>query len=283
MGGVAWAASAEQMRFKSCRLKVEQGVRIIGGHMAKKRSKTKGIDASEALPEGVQAWISLLEYKRRKARQLYEAFFEGAKTLPPIERAEAWLRHVADNPDNDGDLEAIVYLASRGYDCAKYISRTIIEWKEAEATRLRENASALKIPEFMTNDITSASPFFLRDFWTCHRSQEDAIDATMLRVVEWCGIGGFEPWWKRLARSANEAVLRGGMESLRACFWLVNKCRSPYAINLMPRVLDRCLETIEPCDEYQPFPWIPLLAFLGMSYRCCQIASPYFAPPVRLE
>lgn len=220
------------------------------------RAKKKEADAIDVLPEAVAAWIAVAENTRREARQVYEEFFNRSKDLPPIERAEAWLRHVADHPDNDGDLEAIVYLASRGHDCAKYISRILAEWKEAEAASLRENASAMKIPEVIGHDIVNASPLFLRDFWTSHRSQENAIDATMLRTVEWCSIGGFEPWWNRLARTANESVLRGGMEGLGACFWLFNMCRSLYAIRLMPRVLDRCLDTVELCDSYQRFPWV---------------------------
>jgi hypothetical protein len=251
--------------------------------MAKKqrRGKKSLLDEVADLPEGTRAWIALREEMQRDAREAYEEFFKNAKDLPPIERAEAWLRHVADHPDNDGDLEAIIYLASRGHDCAKYISRTVAEWKEAEAASLRQNASALKIPDIVAKDIENASPFFLRDFWTCHRSQEDAIEATMLRTVEWCGIGGFEPWWKRIAKVANELVLRGGREGLTDCFWLFNMCRSPYAIRLMPRVLERCLDTLELCDTYQRFPWIQT-AERGQipQKRLCHIEHIYYAASV---
>jgi hypothetical protein len=221
-----------------------------------RRSEKKRPNAIDTLPEGVRAWITLAEQTRQEARKAYEDFFKRAKDLPPIERAESWLRHVADHPDNDGDLEAVVYLASRGHDCTIYISRILSEWKEAEAERLRQNASAMKIPAILGQDIVSASPLFLRDFWTCDRSQENAIDATMLRTVEWCNIAGFEPWWNRLARTANESVLRWGMDALGGCFWLFNMCRSPYTIRLMPRVLDRCLDTVDLCDSYQRFPWV---------------------------
>lgn len=89
--------------------------------MAKKqrRGKKPLLDEFADLPEGTRAWIALREQMQRDAREAYEEFFRRAKDLPPIERAEAWLRHVADHPDNDGDLEAIIYLASRGHDCAK--------------------------------------------------------------------------------------------------------------------------------------------------------------------
>lgn len=207
------------------------------------------------LPKGARAWFAAAEQRRRNAREAYEKFFERAKALPPIERAEAWLRHVADHPDNDGDLEAIIYLASRGYDCAKYISRTVEEWKLAEAEAISQypsNKNAVGI--HAKGDIENASPA-LRNFWMCHRSQEDAIESTMLRAVGWCGIGGFEPWWKGIARSANERVLRSGSGGLHDCFWLFNMCRSPYGVQLMPRVLDRCLDSLELCNAWQPFPW----------------------------
>jgi hypothetical protein len=244
-----------------------------------KKNPTK--ELLDGLPKEARAWVALVEHMQKEAREAYEKFFERAKALPPVERAEAWLRHVVEHPDNDGDLEGIVYLASRGYDCSAYISRTISEWKEAEAESLKENASALKIPEFLANDIQTSSSLFLRNFWTCHRSQEDAIDATMLRTVEWCGIGGFEPWWQRLARSAKEAVLKGGMDSFGACFWLFNMCRSRYAISLMPRVLDRCLETLELCDEYQAAPWIQTAERGEIPHRrLCHVAHMYYAASI---
>jgi hypothetical protein len=246
-----------------------------------RQKKTLHEDAVASLPKEARAWIALVEHMQKEARTAYEEFFARSKDLPPIQRAEAWLRHVVEHPDNEGDLEAIVYLASRGYDCAAYISRTITEWKEAEAESLKQNASALKIPEFLANDIGSSSSLFLRNFWTCHQSQADAIDATMLRTVEWCGIGGFEPWWKRSAHSAKESVLKGGMDSLGACFWLFNMCRSRYAVSLMPRVLDRCLETLELCDEYQTAPWIQTTERGEIPHRkLCHIAHMYYAASV---
>jgi hypothetical protein len=226
--------------------------------MARKSSGSKKNKTAfdDNLSQVELACLDSLERARSEARKAYETFLGTARDLPSLERAEAWLRHVIEHPDNDGDLEALVYLVSRGYDCGKYISRTVAEWKEAELNRIQENASELKTPNYLVDDIANSSSYLLRDFWTCHRSQEDAIDATMLRTVEWCGIGGFEPWWQRVAKSAREMVLKGGVEPLRACFWLFNMCRSPYAIHLMPRVLDRCLEGIEFNDEFQRVPWI---------------------------
>jgi hypothetical protein len=64
-------------------------------------------------------------------------------------------------------------------------------------------AEALKIEE--------RSEFELSDFWG-HRGQEPTIDATMLRTVEWCGIGGFEQWWGRLARRTASDFIDGGVE-----------------------------------------------------------------------
>lgn len=221
------------------------------------RKRTSKTSLADGLPKSTVAWLEALQEDWHEGRRAYEVFLKSAQHLPPIERAEAWLRHVTEHPDNDGDLEAIVYLVSRGYDCTKHITRIAGEWKEAEAARLREHATTAKIPEFVANDISRSSTFLLRNFWSsAHRSQEDAIDATMLRTVEWCGIGGFEPWWNRLVRTANEIVLRSGVEPVGASFWLFNMCRSPYAIQLMPRVLDRYLEAIELCDEFQSFPWI---------------------------
>jgi hypothetical protein len=79
----------------------------------------------------------------------------------------------------------------------------------------------------------------------------------MLRTVEWCGIAGFEQWWRRLAQSSKEMQLQGGMaESAHTAYWLFNMVRADYAIQLMPGVLDGYLESIGFVGLNKRQPWV---------------------------
>jgi hypothetical protein len=92
--------------------------------------------------------------------------------------------------------------------------------------------------------IEERSEFQLPDFWG-HRGHERTIDATMLRTVEWCGIGGFEPWWRRLARQTATDFIDGGVEPTSLAYWLFAMSRSQLAIKIMPRALKLALDSVE--------------------------------------
>ena len=50
----------------------------------------------------------------------------------------------------------------------------------------------------------------------------------MFRVVEWCGIDGFDAWWTRFARETNEDMLQSGPIPEIAISWpFDHRCGGP--------------------------------------------------------
>lgn len=101
------------------------------------------------------------------------------------------------------------------------------------------------------------SRFLLHNFWAGYsHSQELHIDATMLRAVHWCEIGGFEDWWKRLANDITGDVLHGGMDPIATSYLAANMARADYARKLMPKTLERMIDIIEfPYHTNADSPW----------------------------
>jgi hypothetical protein len=223
--------------------------------MAKKRESDQKSKTSETSKEisGLLKRIEAIDKAHQQKRIEYREFEEMIAHLEPVPRAEAWLKYVVKDMDNDGDCEALVYLVSRGLDCRDAISKLNSEWKQRESESISRSQGH---PLFRPN-IVDTSTMVLPNFWYAHRSQADAIDATMLRAAKWCGIRGFEAWWQRLAKDATEMVLTGGIdpETISGHFWLVNMSRSDYARALMPHALERCLEALEYKPVYRNAPW----------------------------
>lgn len=201
----------------------------------------------------------------------YQELVESIQSLPPLEKAEAWLKYVVDHEMDYGDQEALVYLVSRGYDCAERIMALVSDWKLAAERAIEDCMRERRAVDFETgepgrvvrkgisyaeaSDVRSQSPYRLPDFWSGLDHQELSIDATMLRTVEWCSIGGFNAWWLRLARENYELVTHGGIEAVPASFFLFNMCRSDYGIQIMNRSLIRILEAAGLSEYKQSHPW----------------------------
>ena len=101
------------------------------------KSATKQQAESRPKPEKALPEISsrALEYFQHldnlesDARARFKAFVSANRNLPSIERAEAWLKFVlSEDPDNFGNQEAAIYLASRGKDCETAIQKINDHW-----------------------------------------------------------------------------------------------------------------------------------------------------------
>jgi hypothetical protein len=208
--------------------------------------------------ERVETWLAARAETNKERRKVYERYLTTVSGLAPLERAAAWLSHVVDQRERFGDLEALVFLASRGHDITNTVRQVIKEWKEVQKDaiaaynkgRQERGASILTI-----NDVASTAPIGLRGFWWSRPEQEHSIDATMLRVVEWCQIGGFEHWWKRLTREAMEEVTWSRLGVVSRALWLFAMCRSDYAVKQMPKVLQRALDIIAMPQTDGLLPW----------------------------
>lgn len=216
--------------------------------------------------------VELLKQLRENFEQNFLAFEEFVRSnqhLTKLEKAEAWLKYVSENILDYSDQEAIIYLISRGYNCSNQINNIIFRWK-IESTKTIKTALSAKysynldtgkrkldrkaISEF--NKVSDFSTFTLPDFWYSRNAEEETIEATMLRSVEWCEIGGYDDWWIRLGQEFRKNILHGGLENtIPRSFWLFAMCRSDYAIELMRGTLEIALETIKISEHGESFPW----------------------------
>src|ERR1700727_1052428 len=145
---------------------------------------------------------------RERERELFRAAVESLRTATPLERAEGVLRYWASRLDEWGDHEAVAYLISRGSNPLQYSRQIIATWREAENEAIERvigtNQSA------WAQSVRQNPTSVLSGFWSAGDSQRLSIEATMLRTNEWCGLAGFEPWWKEIAKNVQEGAFSGG-------------------------------------------------------------------------
>jgi hypothetical protein len=148
-----------------------------------------------------------------------------------LDKAHQYLvSHVLADVDHYGDLEAVVYMRSRGGSCPDLLDEINDGWRRAANNAIEEFARGYHVRSFGDEqdgeteyvsrrpleeaaDVARWSPSQLRNFWGGHDHEELTIDATMLRAVHWCGIGGFEVWWRRWADEVADSVAHGGIEN----------------------------------------------------------------------
>jgi hypothetical protein len=220
-------------------------------------------------PEDIGAPLAKLEDAYQKEHEAYQNFVESIQGQEPRAKAEEWMHFTAKNIYTYGDQESLVYLRSRGHECKEQIDELVSNWKRAAKERIERCAKGTSVeiletgetkriggmPLAKASDIRNVSPYILQNFWSGRDDQELSIDATMLRTVEWCDIGGFDEWWERLARSTTQDIIQGGIDSIPGSFWLFSMCRSNYALKLLGRTLERALEAIEQPLDNEVNPW----------------------------
>ena len=236
---------------------------------SKKQAKVprKSKEALAEVSSRAMEYFRDLDNLERDGDVRFQAFVSENRNRPLLERAEKWLRFiVAEDCDNFGDQEAAIYLTSRGKDCETAIRKINDFWvyhEQREIKRCSEGsfASTIRLDGWKRSvgpkrhvggmslaearKIEDRSEFQLPDFWWGDRGREQTIDATMLRTVDWCGIGGFEPWWRRLARRTVSDFIDGGVEPGSLVYWLFAMSRSQLALKIMPKALKLALDSIE--------------------------------------
>jgi hypothetical protein len=239
--------------------------------MKRKREDSK----PELSPEQIRRMLNDMKQIHLAGSRHSEEFVKSVSHLPPLERAETWIEKAVETYGDYSKQEGIVYLVSRGYDCAEIIKDLVAVWKRDEkgsiefcmAGRSRRNFDTGQLGEVVYEGLTYQeaidslrwSPFEPIDFWVAAHGfsleSEMISPAIMLRTVQWCKIGGFDLWWHRLAKFDYELTVQLGVDPLPAVFYLFSMCRSDYALELMPRALNRILEAIEIPDNQQTYPW----------------------------
>src|SRR5919109_1606806 len=185
-----------------------------------------------SLPADTRRAIEAMDRELQKRRSAYRTALRTISRMPKDAQPDAWLRYVSRHIEANGDQEAVVYLRSRGHACKAEIDEIVSQWRAAEKNAFEtgsggfssfdvatgEHKSVPATPIDRGKDIRRMSRFDLRDFWWGYDHQELTIDATMLRTVEWCNIGGFDEWWERLTAEAREGFLHGGVSPIPASY-----------------------------------------------------------------
>lgn len=183
-------------------------------------------------------------------REIYNQVLTRINQAPQgIHKAECWLRPIAMQARADGDVEAAVYFASRGYKDILSVDQMWNAWHEqvcetverypnvSEEARERAQTKTLSLAEAV--DILSDTKLGYQRFaWNNQRlfgyldDEEDSIDVTMFRIVDWCEITGFEPWLKALV-SGLASGPQEGVEHIDDVYRLFLWCRSNLALSIV--------------------------------------------------
>ena len=208
-------------------------------------------DIRESLSKGGRA----LAAEQAEQKLEYERVVSSVATLPPQEKAVEWLSYSAHHRQEDCDLESLVFLASRGCDVKNEIVQVIGEWKRAEQETLEQYNAHLQ------QRSNQSSPITIRDVATCEGDLSNfwyglnlTIDATMLRTVGWCRIGGFEHWWERIAKVMTGDILANCWGGTQGAFLLFAMCRSELARKLLATALRHLYDLILHVDYRVPLP-----------------------------
>jgi hypothetical protein len=241
--------------------------------MAGRKKKDNPESSNLPVPRDVDAIIKMIDDQRMAEWQSYRKFLDSIRLLPAIDRAEAWLRYMADAMQDFGDAEALIYLRSRGEPLEHVIEYLIDGWRARARERVVEAETEInyvsvdaKQPEppaarRKLDRVNIETDPFLRNFWDAYDHGGWHIEATMLRVDEWCSVAGFDQWWKRLARQDFENIALGGFNALPGVLYLFSQARSPLCRAVLKRSLDRMLEAAEistvpghdPWQHFRPF------------------------------
>lgn len=212
-----------------------------------------------------------------EATDLYKAIWTriSEMAIDPIKKAEAWLYSVAVNYTGEVDLEAAVYLASRGlsnvdaqiiakrwYDevCENVQTHDRISKQANPGTMRLVDPAALKKAENRTITLKQASDILRTDvelthFYSFRDEEQVAVQQTIVRCAEWLQITGFDEWWKYFTAELSDGPVNG--TERESFFWLFLWCRSDYALEIADKQgLNSWIHALRRSGETTNKPWM---------------------------
>ncbi|HKX00809.1 MAG TPA: hypothetical protein VJN43_23910 [Bryobacteraceae bacterium] len=158
-----------------------------------------------------------------------------------VEKAELFLRPIAEDCGADADVEAAVYLASRGKLPAIGADEVRARWYAAICEDIPHHGvgksasrDAVARAKAGTISLAEAAEILLNGlndrFFSFRDEEEDFIDAALFRAVEWLDITGFEPWLRGLIEPLSVGPKYGVGEG--AGWWLFFLSRSDLALQM---------------------------------------------------
>lgn len=197
------------------------------------------LDSFERGYTGVNILVFLPELK-----EIYNAVNSRIKELPRgAQKAEYWLRPIARDAGADADVEAAVYLASRGKADLVDVDVLRGSWHAAVCRDIEHGKPVGKIPRDVldrarsqTISLAEAETVLklyeeLPRFFGYRDEEEEFIDAAMFRAVEWFNITGFEPWLRSSISDLSSGPMYG-IDHAPASWWLFFWCRSDLALRM---------------------------------------------------
>jgi nucleoside phosphorylase len=163
-----------------------------------------------------------------------------------IPKAEGWMKPIAQEASADADLEAAIYFASRGQPEIIDQSDLTLKWHAAVCSDIERGKPIGPVPDDVqdrararTISLAEAARILrfgesLPRFFSYRDEEEDFIDATMFRAVEWFEITGFEPWLDSTTEDLS-AGPRDGLDHIAGCQWFFHWCRSDLALSRIDR------------------------------------------------
>lgn len=148
-------------------------------------------------------------------------------TPPSRDKAEAWVEAQSALIDLDLSIEIAVYMASRGRDLpvAEIAGRfqDAIAWRLGPRTKNRGTMSLSSLAETLAENPREFRFFQFRD------DDQDFIDGSFVRSVEWLKLSEFEPWAREALAELREGV-NGDFVHRHRMLWLFHWCRSDIAL-----------------------------------------------------
>lgn len=195
-------------------------------------SEIKGISISRFIPE--------LDQLVRKIWSIFEKLPKG------LEKAELFLYPFAKDVGANAELEAAIYFTGQGENLVDS-QELRKEWHRIICIDIERGNSIGKIPasvlERAKSRVISLSEAaevlkfngFLPSFFSYRDEEEDFIDSTFFRAVEWFSIKGFEPWIDSIAHEMSTLV-QNGIDPLRASWTMFYWCRSDLALKKTEKI-----------------------------------------------
>lgn len=162
-----------------------------------------------------------------------------------IKKAELVLYPIALEAGANADMEAAIYFAGQGEFLLDPIELKK-EWHRNICIDIERGRPVGKVSELVleraksrTISLSEASELLkfnddLPRFFSFRDEEEEFIDATFFRAIEWFNVKGFEPWVESMAKNLSTAF-QYGIEHIRASWELFYLCRSDLALNLIDK------------------------------------------------
>ncbi|WP_419580247.1 hypothetical protein [Stieleria magnilauensis] len=181
-------------------------------------------------------------------RTVYDQCVSAISTLPNgIDKSKSWLRVVAEDAGADANLEAAIYLASCGELDSFDVTRIRDRWYTHVCYDIERGnpvgkvpASVLRRAEERTISLAEAAKLLkfgdsMYRFFSFRDEEEEHIDQTMFRAVEWLGITGYDPWLESYIADLS-AGPTDGVDHTYNGWSLFHWCRSNLAMRMASRI-----------------------------------------------